>query len=371
MRALRFLHTNKVAIGGQDLGVFYYDATANTNCLSEPMKVMKSRSNFGLERAQVVAPPNVSNFLITKLALNFGSAFDWSGTSTDGFVTDFKPFSTNIQTVNSSNFSSGTGGVARLTGMNTTGMTTWANGSGTILCTLSFKVWSTGGMDGFCFPATVINGTTVEFQGSAPNYSSGLATDAINYTVFIPTPPRSSWNGLGTISGAVSNGGKIKITTAGQGFGLNNGLVFCVSGVLGTTEANGCWIGEQISGNDITLGPTSTFTHAYTGGGTVVSTYEPGGHLAATSSTNFTFVGADDAIPLCTTDGGQTWSQITHANAPKAWTTVSTQANAGATTVTVASGAAFPGWSDYIFTMDDGRPFRPSIASLSGNVLHA
>jgi hypothetical protein len=71
-----------------------------------------------------------------------------------------------------------------------------------------------------------------------------------------------------TATNAVDNGaGLIRITT-GTVHGRTTGDKILISGILGTTEANGAWIVTVINTTTIDL-QASTFTNAYTSGGTV------------------------------------------------------------------------------------------------------
>jgi hypothetical protein len=67
------------------------------------------------------------------------------------------------------------------------------------------------------------------------------------------------------ITNAVSNGGLIRLTVTGHGWATSNKVD--VTGVLGTTEANGTgWVITVIDVNTIDL-QSSVFVHAYTAGG--------------------------------------------------------------------------------------------------------
>ena len=67
------------------------------------------------------------------------------------------------------------------------------------------------------------------------------------------------------ISGAVTHGGLIQITSAANPF--LTGDTVSVQGVGGTVEANAKWTVTRISGTQFDL-VGSTFTNAYTSGGT-------------------------------------------------------------------------------------------------------
>jgi hypothetical protein len=69
------------------------------------------------------------------------------------------------------------------------------------------------------------------------------------------------------VSGAANNGsGLIRLTTASHMFKTGDRVT--VASVGGTTEANGAWFMTKASGSTLDLNG-STFTNAYTSGGTV------------------------------------------------------------------------------------------------------
>lgn len=77
---------------------------------------------------------------------------------------------------------------------------------------------------------------------------------------------------VGAVSGAADNGsGLIRITTA-TSYGYVTGDTVTISGVTGTTEANGTWIVTVISAATFDL-QGSTFTNTYVSGGTVTNPY--------------------------------------------------------------------------------------------------
>ena len=69
------------------------------------------------------------------------------------------------------------------------------------------------------------------------------------------------------ITGAANSGGLIQITANGHKFNTGNNVT--IASVGGTTEANGNWVVTRTGGNTFTLNG-STFTNAYTSGGTAV-----------------------------------------------------------------------------------------------------
>ncbi len=98
-----------------------------------------------------------------------------------------------------------------------------------------------------------------------------LKTDRSANKVNIVTTGNDTMGGDGprvTVTGAANNGsGLIRLTTAAQRF-INTGDRVLVAGVGGTVEANGYWSVTRISLTQIDL-QGSTFTNAYTAGGTV------------------------------------------------------------------------------------------------------
>lgn len=69
------------------------------------------------------------------------------------------------------------------------------------------------------------------------------------------------------ITGAANAGGLIQITANGHKFNTSNNVT--IASVGGTVEANGNWVITKTGANTFTLNG-STFTNAYTSGGTAV-----------------------------------------------------------------------------------------------------
>jgi hypothetical protein len=91
----------------------------------------------------------------------------------------------------------------------------------------------------------------------------GVAGDTVRNT-----QPLGATPGLTkTITGAVSGtGSRIRLTATAHG--LDTGQQVTVSGVVGTTEANGQWTAVVVTANTVELAG-STFTNAYSSGGTL------------------------------------------------------------------------------------------------------
>ena len=80
------------------------------------------------------------------------------------------------------------------------------------------------------------------------------------------SPERHGGGGHKAITGAANNGGGlVRITATAHGFA--NGAKVTITGVLGTTEANGTgWVSILVDANTFDL-TGSTFSHAYVSGG--------------------------------------------------------------------------------------------------------
>lgn len=96
-------------------------------------------------------------------------------------------------------------------------------------------------------------------------------------------------SGSYTITGAADNGsGLIRLTVAST-TGLTTGDVRRVSGVTGTTEANGLWTLTKVDATHIDL-QGSTFANAYVSGGTI----QPGVTLTGNATLATSFIGNGD-----------------------------------------------------------------------------
>jgi len=94
----------------------------------------------------------------------------------------------------------------------------------------------------------------------------------------------------GSINGAVTDGGLIKITSTAN-HNLLTGDSITITGVTGTTEANGTWTVTKIDATHFDL-QTSVFTNAYVSGGAFTWDYSGGSggkvHLTTTASQAYT-----------------------------------------------------------------------------------
>lgn len=112
------------------------------------------------------------------------------------------------------------------------------------------------------WPSSAYNFTPVTF-------TTAISSGTYKTFSFSRCPAGVKGTNLGpavTITGAANNGsGAIRITTAANGFKASNRIT--IAGVGGTTEANGNWSITIISTTQFDL-VGSTFTNAYTSGGT-------------------------------------------------------------------------------------------------------
>lgn len=92
-------------------------------------------------------------------------------------------------------------------------------------------------------------------------------TDAKNVTATLKTRLPSGMNPTGkTITATANVSGRIRITSNGHGYGV--GDYVHITGVVGTTEANGSWRIINVATNTFEL-EGSTYTNAYVSGGTI------------------------------------------------------------------------------------------------------
>lgn len=241
-----------------------------------------------------------------------------SAFSTDGGQT-FKPFNSYYQAFvgSTSTITNNGSGLVRITVPSTTGLTTWSatgnapNGSsGSLVRFINYNGAPTtlrGGANSPTYwPITVIDSTHFDLQGST--FSSALQTG--NYYVYVDTSPQSDNNGVFTVTGTASDGGLIKVSVTGSTAGLfAAGGMICLSGVGGTTEANGCWVASNVAATSFDL-VGSAFVNAWTSGGVGGKMIVGGGSIAAASTFNLVIMGDSNDYPYCTTDGGLTWAKI-------------------------------------------------------------
>jgi surface protein len=128
--------------------------------------------------------------------------------------------------------------------------------------------------------ATTVSLPTVQLDAIYNKWTNNLLKPSV--TISFGTAKRSAAgtearalltrvNSTKAITNAVNNGsGLIRISATAHG--LTTGNKCFISGVVGTTEANGPWIVTVVDANTIDL-DGSTFTNAYTSGGTLRTGY--------------------------------------------------------------------------------------------------
>ncbi len=313
-----------------------------------------------------VTPDGTTMF--AKTQRDFAGGFDYTGTSTDGFASNYTPLNRWNATVAHSSLSAGPGNVVRAIVSSTSGLTTWANGSGSILCGISADLVWQNSLATRCFGATVINGSTVDLQGS--NFANGIGNQSV--ILFQPATSLITWSGAGTIANVTNNAGTIRVTTIGQL--LYNGDLVCISGVTmsGATPVNGCWVATNGSGNSFDLGPTSSFAggDTYVTGGEAKTWNAPGGSIAAASMTNWTIYGGDRTFPMCTDNGGLTYSEVDAPGGMLPLTTVQGGPyTTGATSFNVVDGTKVNGYAIYV-RLASGRLITNIGYSVVGNTVN-
>ena len=151
-----------------------------------------------------------------------------------------------------------------------------SNGSGLVRLTLASTAGLTSGQQitvsgvngtteaNGTWTVNVIDATHVDLVGStfANAYTSGGSAVATSTPPITPLPT--------AVSGAANNGSGLIRLAVGSTAGLSTGQQIAVTGVNGTTEANGTWTINVIDATHIDL-VGSTFTNAYTSGGSAVS----------------------------------------------------------------------------------------------------
>jgi hypothetical protein len=215
----------------------------------------------------------------------------------------------------------------------------------------------------------VVDGTHVDLQGSAFSSQIGGSFDWIFYR---PATALISWSGANTIYDVTNDGGRVRVTLAPQGVIANNWPV-CIFGVrmAGSTQVDGCWIVQNASGTSFDLGPSSSFSpgDSYVTGGDAKTWGAPGGGIAAASSTNWTMYGSDRTFPMCTDDGGASYTEVDAPGGLYAQTTVTGGPyNAGSSSFTVADGTQVSGYQIYI-PLASGRLITNTGYTVNGNTV--
>lgn len=158
------------------------------------------------------------------------------------------------------------------------GGTTEANGDWSITVIDSTHI----SLDHSTFASAWTSGGDVLWGGAGGHIIRNCLLDmsaclVANVDSFVPIGiemfPRGAAFGTVAVTGAVSAGGLIKLSFGSSIFGtLATGQVVDISGVLGTTEANGTWVVTIVDSTHVTLNG-SAFVNAYVSGGVVDKTF--------------------------------------------------------------------------------------------------
>jgi hypothetical protein len=262
-----------------------------------------------------------TNFIAARTA-SIDGLTENSGYTTDGGASKFKPFSGWYREgIPATAISNNGSGLIRVTVDDTSGLTTWSNGSGSIMRMLCSRVppvaaFSVGNLiNRMSFPVTVVNSTTVDLQSST---FDEILNDGGTCQLYEDWTPLDTNNELYTIAGVVNDGGLIRINVMDTKYGLGGyQRKVCVEGVVGTTEANGCWVTSGWTNATNSSGGFgsftlvgSTYSNAYVSGGRARVAISPGGAIAASTPQNIAIAGSNQSRFLCTTNGGQTWKEM-------------------------------------------------------------
>lgn len=290
-----------------------------TNLLAYPtMQGAQNGYNYSIQGGWGIdyASTNTS-VIVTRANSNTGAAGDMSGSSSNCGAS-WLPFNSWNASVaaSASTVTSGGTGFTEFQVPSTTGLTTWAAGSGSIVLVrpLTGGAALTGLPQGY-FYATVVDATHIKIPIT---FTTAMQATGITYIIVVNTNPLSNYNGGFTITNTASGTGGVIEVTVMDGYDVSTtGYPVCISGVTGTTEANGCWIGTNVGGGGalFTLN-SSVFANAYVSGGIAdTQSLGGGGYIAAASPNNIIQV-FDDDTPKCSTDSGLTWGSPVFPGAP-------------------------------------------------------
>lgn len=258
--------------------------------------------------------PGNSLFLVN-LANNYQALNrNYPSTSVDGGQT-YKPFNSYYQDLPGSSLSSYAGGACGAAGQlqftvsTTVGLTTWVPSTSVITGIVHLVQYNptpnvtNGGLGpGFIYVCVV---DATHFVAQALTFSASYQQGRT--LLYVDTNPYVNWAGGFAVVNITNNAGAIHVQVVNTSSATTNGFPVCISGVNGTTEANGCWQTTNASGNTFDLAG-STFTNAYVSGGDVkYGLQKSSGSIASSSTTSIAMVPSDGGMPLCTTNGGITW----------------------------------------------------------------
>lgn len=231
------------------------------------------------------------------------------------------PFNSWYAYITPSNMSaSPRGGCLRITltgGKTTTGLTTWANGSGTMMSSVNIngqwyisKYFQGSLYDRTCGPITVISDTVFDLDEA--NYDAGNASWLYTgtYLLFVDTAPRHNYAKSTPVTNVVDDGtGKIKVFITNCNSDWRR--PFNLQGIQGVPEANGEWMQESATGTYVILkGSTFPVGKTYTTGGELLIPLGSGARVTCSSRNHIAIVPDLQNFPFVTTDGGVTWTEI-------------------------------------------------------------
>lgn len=333
-----------VAVGSQDIsGCQFKISTAGT----PPSTCFPPAQYLGLSYASSLSMTPDRTLTFAKIGDDGGAGDDVSGYSTDGFKSNYLPLNNWNATVTGSAFADNGSGKVRVT-TSTTGMKTWAVGdtfaSKSIVCVLNANGLATNTtFNGFvlfndtCEQITVVDSTHFDMPDYV--YNSGLNTGT-SFLFYVPGFAPDENFGFNTVVNAQNSSGKVQLSLVLSQVGT--GQPFCVTGIsttLSTTPTTGCWVASAGGYNQplVPLNSVWGSGDTYTTGGVVTSHGNAGGDIAAASSTNIAQVSVN-SFPLCTTNGGASWSYERVTGDASVNGTFGSSASAGATTITIGSG---------------------------------
>ena len=337
-----------VSVGAQDEAGCQYTvagaATSRSSCFPQNQFGVGS---LNLPFTSWLSKVPGQNFMVAKTTKFDFDGGDISGFSTDGFYTNFTPFNTfSVSlTATSSNLTNNGSGAIRVT-TSTTGLNSFSPGqtlsSNSIIC-LSSNNFNIGGVAaGSCYPIIVVDATHFDLLlGSSFNSSQQSG----NYTFYVPAQPLSAWWGLMTATNVTNDRGLVRVSVVGSLISQANKASFvflALRQMPGTTTVNGCWVPISASGGTFDLaGSTFVGGDSYKTGGVAMTFNEPGGGIAASTTTNWVVAGADRGFPKCTTNAGATWSEVDNS-AVLVPAAVLSAASAGASTLTLSTSIGSP-----------------------------
>lgn len=377
--------TQSIITGSQDITGCFFNPAALPTVACHPLSISKSLAfASGIDVSKTD-----HTFAVEKISENLSGGADFSGYSpnSDYFKTNLIPFNSWYARVPASNISctggscptSGTVHIALSgTGFTTSGLTAWSAGQGNILCSYAeFRTTSNTLNQGpgltSCFEVTSFNASANTVEISAA-FSAGVALTGGNYMFFSPTLSAHQQYQQNIIGVQDNGGGLVQVTLMNAG-SVANGQFIDISTVTMTGATGGLVNGRWLVTNKsqacrcFTLqDSSSTGIGTYSSGGVANNWIEPGGSIAAASNTNIVVAPASDGFPACTTNGGASWSQVTHSSIPVQATTISGALSAGATSITVADGTKIVNNASIWVPMDDGRYMFAIVGTKSGNV---